>query len=112
DASYDVVVYDPPHLADGGEASIMARRYGTVKGTDPVRALIVAGCAEAWRIARVGILVKATNSGHGGEFNQLSLWMQSAVPVRPYAEMHTFRVVNLKDGKWTVQRLPHNNGVV
>ena len=33
DDSFDLVVYDPPHVADGGATSIMARRFGTVKGT-------------------------------------------------------------------------------
>jgi hypothetical protein len=110
DGAFDLVCYDPPHLADGGKRSIMARRYGTVKGTDGLRALIVAGCAEAWRVARVGLLVKVTESSHSSQFERVSDWVVSAVPARPYAQMHTVRPTNLRDGKWRVTRVPRNNG--
>jgi hypothetical protein len=43
DSAYDLVIYDPPHLADGGRRSIMAARFGTVKGTAGLRALTEAG---------------------------------------------------------------------
>lgn len=108
--SYDLAVYDPPHLADGGKDSIMARRFGTVKGTDGLRDLIVDGAREAWRISRVGILVKIADSSHGGEFNALSDWVKDALPVRPYIVLHTFRPTYMRDGKHKTVRVPRNNG--
>jgi hypothetical protein len=32
DGSYDVVVFDPPHITDAGDQSIMGQRYGTMPG--------------------------------------------------------------------------------
>src|SRR4051794_18678650 len=32
DDAFDLAIYDPPHLADGGETSIMGQRFGTVHG--------------------------------------------------------------------------------
>jgi hypothetical protein len=40
DGSYALVLLGPPHLADGGKGSIMAARFGTVKGAVALRALI------------------------------------------------------------------------
>ena len=112
DDAYDLAVYDPPHVADGGVGSIIARRFGTVRGTDALRETIVAGALEAWRIAAVGILVKVTDHSHGGEFLSQSDWVKAATPVRPYFVLHTYRGGHLRDGKHHVQRVPRSNGAV
>lgn len=110
DGAYDLAVYDPPHIADGGKDSIMARRFGTVRGTAALRELIEAGAREAWRIARVGILVKVADHCHGGELLRLSAWVTDVIPVQPYSVLHTYRAFGLTDGKWRVQRAPRSNG--
>lgn len=110
--AYDLAVYDPPHIADGGKDSIMARRFGTVKGTAELRDLIQAGAREAWRISHVGILVKVADHCHGGELLRLSAWVTDVIPVRPYIVLHTYRPFGLTDGKWRVQRAPRSNGAV
>ena len=112
DGAYDLVVYDPPHLADGGRASIIARRFGTVRRTPALRALIEAGTREAWRVASVGILVKVTDHSHGGEFLSQSDWVKAAIPARPYVVLHAYRGGHLRDGKHRVQRVPRSNGAV
>jgi hypothetical protein len=109
DDAYDLVVYDPPHLADLGADSIMGRRFGTVKGTPGLRLLLTAGMREAWRIARVGILVKLADHSHGGEFLQLSHWVYDELAAELYFSAHTYRPP-LRDGKWRAQRVPRNNG--
>lgn len=111
DDSYDLAVYDPPHLADLGADSIMGRRFGTAMGSDGLDQLVTAGVHEAWRIARVGILVKLADSSHGGEFLQLSRWVVEHLDVEPYFVAHTTRS-QLEDGKWKVQRVPRSNGAV
>jgi hypothetical protein len=110
--AYDLVVYDPPHLADGGKASIMATRYGTVRGTAALRNLIVAGALEGWRVAAVGLLVKLADHAHGGEHHLLADWVKAVIPMRPYTVMHTFKTVSLEDRKWKAERVPRNNGAV
>lgn len=110
DGAYDLVVYDPPHIADGGEGSIMAARYGTVKGTAALRELVQAGAREAWRVSRVGVLVKVADSSHGSELCRLSAWVTDVLPVDPYVVLHTIRPGSLEDGRWVAHRVPRNNG--
>lgn len=112
DGAFDLAVYDPPHVADAGAGSIMGRRFGTVKGTASLMALVQAGAVEAWRIARVGVLAKLADSSHGSELLALSDWVKAVIPVRPYAVLHTYRPLALQDGKWRVERVPRNNGAV
>ncbi|HZO25091.1 MAG TPA: hypothetical protein VFH48_03750 [Chloroflexota bacterium] len=112
DAAYDLVVLDPPHIANGGARGIMAMRYGTVKGLAALRELIEAGAREAWRVSRVGILVKVADYAHQGRHQQLSRWVEGAVPVPPYTVLHTFKPTFLRDGKHRATRVPRNNGAV
>lgn len=112
DDEFDLAIYDPPHLADGGERSVMAARFGTVKGTDGLRVLIVAGALEARRIARIGVLVKVADHSHGGRWLSLSDWVTDALPERPYFVLHTYRPTTLRDGKWVATRVPRCNGSV
>lgn len=111
DGAYDLVVYDPPHLADLGADSIMGKRFGSAKGTDGLDQLVTAGAAEAWRIARVGILVKLADHSHGSEFLQLSRWVLDHLGAEPYFVAHTTRSP-LLDGKWEAQRVPRSNGAI
>jgi len=110
DGGYDLVVYDPPHVADAGATGIMGSRYGTVRGIAALRDLIEAGTREAWRIARVGILVKVADHAHQGEHQALSDWVKAAVPVPLYFDMHTYRSAYLRDGKHRATRVPRSNG--
>jgi hypothetical protein len=110
--SFDLAVIDPPHLADGGATSIMATRYGTARGTPALVDLVVAGVAEAWRIAEVGVLVKVTDAAHAGEVVGLSDAVKAALPVRPITVLHTYRASGLVDRKWRAVRTPRSNGAI
>jgi hypothetical protein len=110
DGAWELVVVDPPHIADGGSASIMGARYGTVRGVAALRELIEAGTREAWRVSSVGILIKVADHAHQGEHLALSDWVKATVPVRPYTVLHTFRPTFLADPKHRVTRVPRNNG--
>jgi hypothetical protein len=110
DGAYDLVVYDPPHLADGGRTGIMAVRFGTIRGVSALRALIEAGAWEAWRLASVGVLVKVADHAHQGEHQALTDWIKAAIPMQPYTVLHTIRPGFLRDGKHRSIRVPRNNG--
>jgi hypothetical protein len=120
--SFDLVVYDPPHVADGGVDGIMANRFGTARGTAGLRTLIREGFLEACRLARLGVLVKVADHAHGGEWLSLSDWVkdmrlgdnQYAPLGGPYlyCVMHTYRSTFMDDPKWTVQRVPRSNGAM
>jgi hypothetical protein len=111
DGSYDLAIYDPPHLADLGADSILRERFGSASSTADLDALVTAGVREAWRLARVGVLVKLTDSSHGGEYLQLSRWVFDEFAMRPYFVAHTTRAP-IEDRKWKVQRVPRSNGAV
>jgi hypothetical protein len=120
--SFHLVVYDPPHVADGGVEGIMAQRFGTAKGTLGLKKLIQAGFLESCRLARLGVLVKVADHAHGGEWLSLSDWikdMQAGYnPYAPtggpflYCAMHTYRPTFMNDPKWKVQRVPRSNGAI
>jgi hypothetical protein len=108
DGSHDLVIFDPPHLADGGKDSIMAARFGTVKGIDGLRALIQDGCREAWRLALVGVVVKTADHEHEGRLLELSGWVREVLGA-PSMVLHATRPTNLEDGRWREQRSPRCN---
>jgi hypothetical protein len=108
--SFDLAVYDPPHIADGGERGIMGQRFGTVRGIPALRELIEAGAREAWRLASVGILVKVADHAHQGRHHQLSRWVEDALGAELYFDLHTYRSAYLRDGKHRAVRVPRNNG--
>jgi hypothetical protein len=107
DGAYDLAVYDPPHLADLGADSIMGRRFGTVKGTPGLHLMVTAGAREAWRIARVGILVKLADHSHGSRFLALTQWVYDELGADVYFSAHTTRPPLASHRR---QRVPLNNG--
>lgn len=121
DGSYDLAVYDPPHLADLGAASFMRARFGTAR-SEGFRAMIEGGALEAWRIARVGILVKLADGPHGGRYQQLTRWVEGVIPVPPVFELHAIgrptprsageisRVPRGNDASWLVFRRDGHGG--
>ena len=66
--SFDVVIFDPPHLSYPGKHSAMGKRFGGWKNHAAMRAGITAGCREAWRAARLGVIVKVTDHTQGARF--------------------------------------------
>lgn len=111
--SFDLVIYDPPHVADGGLNGIMARRYGTVRTTAELRAMIAAGAREAWRVSSAGVIVKVTEHHHGGRFLNQSGWVEAAIPSPIYTKLSTTRVLGLvSSGRWKAERVPRSNGAV
>jgi hypothetical protein len=112
DASIDVVLFDPPHLADGGEDSEMANRFGTVKDQDALEKLIEDGTRECWRVCSKGIVVKVADHNHGEVFNDMSLLVCDAVGHWPYDKVYQVRSHAFIDPSWGPQMTAYNNGAV
>ena len=111
--SFDVPIFDPPHTADNGAGGLYYNRYGgTAKGNAALIEDIQAGVREAWRIARVGVVVKVTDASHGGEWVALSDAVKAGIPMPPYFELRTVRAAPIRDPKHRVQRVPKSNGAV
>jgi hypothetical protein len=110
DRSFDVAVFDPPHLADAGKASIMGRRFGTAKGP-ALEAMIRDGAREAWRISNLGILVKVLDHTHGQKLVLETDWVRSALENRaPYEVVFQTRKRSVVDPKWGRQLSAYSNG--
>jgi len=108
DASFDVVTFDPPHIADAGAESIMGQRFGTYASADLER-VIRAGTREAWRVARLGVIVKVTDHTHSERYVHETRWVYDELG-EPYDVVHQVRSGALIDPKWEEQRHAYNNG--
>jgi hypothetical protein len=110
DESYDVVAFDPPQNGDAGARSIMGARYGTYKGRELEKAIRL-GSAEAWRVARVGIIVKICEQIRNSKFQPQRDWVCEAVGAPIYDIVHGTRRHAVTDPKWREPQLSaRNNG--
>jgi len=53
DGTFDMVVWDPPHLYKIGTSSILAARYGKLPGFDTWKDNIRGGFDECWRVLKI-----------------------------------------------------------
>jgi hypothetical protein len=84
--SYDVALFDPPHNADAGARSIMGQRYGTYRQAE-LEPAVRQGAREAWRVARLGVIVKVTDAIHAQRFVRMSGWIYGELG-EPYEVVH------------------------
>jgi len=109
DDAHDVTLFDPPHVADAGDESIMGAKFGTFDDMD-IEAAIQAGCREAWRIGRLGTVVKVTDHVHGSRYVLESDWVRAAIGQPPFDEVYQVRANAVIDPKWNEQLSAYNNG--
>jgi hypothetical protein len=106
--SFDLAVFDPPHRADQAPSSVMFARYGTVREKE-LEPLVRAGCREAWRVARMGIVVKVTDGMHASRFVRMSGWVYDELG-EPFDVVHV-QHHPLLDRRWKEPQLSaRNNG--
>jgi hypothetical protein len=111
DDEFDVVLFDPPHLADAGD-SIMRERFGTYEQKE-LELTMCQGAVEAWRVARMGVVIKVTDHVHGlpdALFRRQTGWVIEAIGQEPYDVVHQVRTSPLVDPKWQQQLSAYNNG--
>jgi hypothetical protein len=109
DDAHDVTLFDPPHIADANPDSIMAQRFGTMREHD-LKQAIQDGCREAWRIGRLGTVVKVTDHVHSGRYLLESDWVREAIGQKPFDEVYQVRPGAMIDPKWEEQLSAYNNG--
>ena len=64
DCSFQVVVYDPPHLTSGSMKSVINKKYGLLN-KDTWKQDLIAGFTECWRVLKVnGILIFKWNEAN------------------------------------------------
>lgn len=89
DQHRDGVFFDPPHSEDLGPHSIMRARYGTIRNGE-LRELIQDGVAEAWRVARIGLVAKVCPQVHNELFQDESGWIEGVLG-EPYQRVYAVR---------------------
>jgi len=109
DDAHDVTLFDPPHLADSSAGSIMGDKFGTIPD-DEMEDAIQAGCREAWRIGRLGTVIKVTDHVHGQRYVIESDWVREAIGQPPFDEVYQVRTGAVIDPKWQEQLSAYNNG--
>ena len=109
DEEFDVPLFDPPHVADAGDESIMGAKFGTYDEADLPEA-IRDGCREAWRVARLGVVIKVTDHVHGQRYVLESDWVREAIGQPPFDEVYQVRASAVIDPKWEQQLSAYNNG--
>jgi SAM-dependent methyltransferase len=67
DESYEVIVFDPPHITDAGSDSVMGQRYGSLEG-DNISEIFQPFLQEAHRVLTPDgiVLVKICDAVHAG----------------------------------------------
>jgi hypothetical protein len=105
DGSFDVCIVDPPYQWDMGKVkpSVMGGRFGTYRSATEARDSIEQGSREAWRVARLGIVVKVQDYVHASRSWWLSRWVQDVIPAEPYDFLHLTRGRKMNDPKWKRQ---------
>src|SRR5207248_1563814 len=101
--AFDVAIFDPPYLTDTSERSIMGRRFGHFPTVAELRAAVEQGCREAWRVARLGLIVKCQDYIHASCPVWMSDWVKGALPVEPYDHLILRRSRKITDRKWNRQ---------
>lgn len=109
DASWDVVAFDPPHLAGLGRSSYFRSRYGTYQASE-LPGVIAQGAAEAWRVARLGAIVKVTDHVNSAYFKRETQWVIDAIGQEPFDVIHVLHAP-VGSGRWKDEPMSaRNNG--
>jgi hypothetical protein len=110
DASFDLPFLDPPHVADAGVRSIIGTRFGSYRTLAALEAAVRQGAREAWRVSRLGVVIKVTDAMHCSRFVRMSGWVYAELG-EPYDVVHQVRLRALIDPRWREPQLSaRNNG--
>ena len=103
DGSFDVAVFDPPYLTDVARhgTSKMARRFGSYATLDDLQAAVQAGAREAWRVSRLGVIVKVQDYCHASRLVRMTRWVEDAIPADLYDVAYLRSTSKLEDPKWS-----------
>ncbi len=110
--SYDVCVFDPPFLTDVSKTNpgVMGTRFASFETEAELIDAVTRGCAEAWRVARLGIIVKVQNHVHQSRSVRMTRWVEDVLPVPAYGEVHTVRTSGkIRSPKWGTQLSVYSN---
>lgn len=114
----DVAVFDPPFLTDVGKASAMGGMYGSARSINDLEDIVRRGTQEAWRISKLGIVVKVQDYIHASRAVWMSDWVRQAIPdpqsssirgLAPYDVVHLVKPNKIRSPKWGAQLSMYRN---
>lgn len=105
DGAFDVAIFDPPYLSGCSKngTARMGDRFSFFETDRALRESICGGATEAWRVSRLGAIVKVQDYSHGGRVFRLTRWVESVIPEEAYGEVHLISVSKITPGSWGKQ---------
>lgn len=101
DEVFDVAIFDPPYVTEAGQDGVIGRRFGSYPTLADLRFAVEAGAREAWRVSRVGVIVKVMDYIHCSRLVRMSRWVEDAIPVDLYDLAYLTSPGKVEDPKWT-----------
>jgi hypothetical protein len=110
DGAFDVAIFDPPYQWDMGQkGSIIGKLFGTYTSEAHARETVQLGAREAWRVSRLGVLVKVQNYIHSSRLVHMTRWVEDAIPSPLYDELHLVNPRKLIVPSWGEQASVYRN---
>lgn len=105
DGAVDVVVFDPPFISHASKAgtSKVDRRFGSYRSEAEALATVQAGACEAWRVARLGVIVKVQNHIHASVYVDMEAWVRDALAMPVYGHVEQVRPSKIIAPTWSDQ---------
>lgn len=101
DGAFDVTIFDPPYVTEAGNDGLIGRRFGSYPTIADLRAAVQAGAQEAWRVSRIGVVVKVMDYVHASRLVRMSRWVEDAIPADLYDVAYLESRSKLEDPKWS-----------
>ena len=76
DQSFDVVLFDPPHMADAGEDSVLGERFGSYSNDELKDVGASRARATLWRVSYLGVVIKVSDTVHNQVFVSMTEWVR------------------------------------
>lgn len=111
--SADLVIFDPPYITNPSHRGTcqMAGRFGAYPSLRAMQVSVEAGCREAWRVARLGVLVKVQDQIRGARWVEMTEWVREAIGQPPYQRIDALRTApKIRGANWTDQLSAYGNG--
>jgi hypothetical protein len=105
DGAFDLVVFDPPFISHASKAgtSKVDRRFSSYRSEEEALATVQAGAREAWRVARLGALVKVQNHVHASVYVDMEAWVREALAMPVYGHVEQIRPSKMIAPTWSDQ---------
>lgn len=105
DGAFDVCIFDPPYLSGCSKngTARMGDRFSFFESDQALYESVTRGASEAWRVGRLGAIVKVQNYSHSGKTMRMTRWVEAMIPEEVYGEVHLASVAKIAPLSWTRQ---------